>query len=76
LISAAGIIFFAGNAVHIVKFLRMPTPLRWELYPIPKAPRDRQRHGGSYFEQSNWWIRFARCWYRVRDMAARRLSPD
>jgi nitrate reductase gamma subunit len=57
LISVAVIIFFAGNAVHIAKFLRMPTPLRWELYPIPKGPRERQRYGGSYFEQSNWWTK-------------------
>ena len=38
LISIALIIFFAGNAVRVVKFLHMPTPLRWELYPIPKGP--------------------------------------
>jgi nitrate reductase gamma subunit len=55
LISVAVVVFVAGNAVRIVKFLRMPTPLRWELYPIPKGPRERQRYGGSYFEQSDWW---------------------
>jgi nitrate reductase gamma subunit len=57
LISIAVVIFFAGNTIHIVKFLRMPTPLRWELYPIPKGPRDRQLYGGSYFEQSDWWTK-------------------
>ena len=57
LISVAVIVFFAGNAVRIVHFLRMPTPLRWELYPIPKGPRTRQRYGGSYFEQSDWWTK-------------------
>ena len=35
----------------------MPAPLRWELYPIPKGPRERQRYGGSYFEQSDWWTK-------------------
>ncbi len=34
-----------------------PLPLRWELYPIPKGPRERQRYGGSYFEQSDWWTK-------------------
>ena len=57
LISVAVIVFFAGNTVRIVHFLRMPTPLRWELYPIPKGPRARQRYGGSYFEQSDWWTK-------------------
>ena len=44
--------FFAGNAIRVVKTLRMPV-LRWELYPIPKGPRDRQLYGGSYFEESD-----------------------
>lgn len=57
LISTALIIFFAGNAVRVVKFLHMPTPLRWELYPIPKGPAARQRYGGSYFEESEWWTK-------------------
>ena len=57
LISVALVIFFAGNAVRVVKFLRMPSPLRWELYPIPKGPRERQRYGGSYFEESDWWTK-------------------
>ena len=35
----------------------MPAHLRWELYPIPKGPRERQRYGGSYFEESDWWTK-------------------
>ncbi len=57
LVAVAVIVFVAGNAVRIIKFLRMPTPLRWELYPIPKGPAKRQRYGGSYFEQSDWWTK-------------------
>ena len=57
LISVAVAIFFAGNVARVVKFLRMPTPLRWDLYPIPKGPPARQLYGGSYFEQSNWWTK-------------------
>jgi nitrate reductase gamma subunit len=57
LISVALVVFLAGNLVRVVKFLRMPRPLRWELYPIPKGPQERQRYGGSYFEDSDWWTK-------------------
>jgi nitrate reductase gamma subunit len=57
LISVALVVFLAGNLVRVVKFLRMPSPLRWELYPIPKGPQERQRYGGSYFEDSDWWTK-------------------
>ena len=55
LFSIAVFIFLTGNTVRLIRFLRTPIPLRWELYPIPKGPTDRQRYGGSYFENSNWW---------------------
>jgi nitrate reductase gamma subunit len=57
LMSVALVVFFAGNTRRVVKTLRMPAHLRWELYPIPKGPRERQRHGGSYFEESDWWTK-------------------
>jgi len=50
-------IFFVGNLYRIVRIVRMPAHLRWDLYPIPKGPRERQSYGGSYFEESNWWTR-------------------
>src|SRR5208337_2054424 len=37
--------------------VRMPAHLRWELYPIPKGPRQRQGYGGSYFEEGEWWTK-------------------
>ena len=64
LLSVAITLFFAGNAVRVVKFLHMPTPLRWELYPIPKGPAKRQRYGGSYFEESDWWTKPAKTSHR------------
>lgn len=64
LISVAVTVFFAGNAVRVVKFLRMPAPLRWELYPIPKGPEARQRYGGSYFEDSDWWTKAPKTGHR------------
>ncbi|MGC2109472.1 MAG: hypothetical protein WA655_08135, partial [Candidatus Korobacteraceae bacterium] len=65
LLSVAVTLFFAGNAVRVVKFLQMPTPLRWELYPIPKGSAKRQRYGGSYFEESAWWTKPAKTSHRV-----------
>src|SRR5450755_1287392 len=51
------VFFVVGNIVRVARFLRMPTSVRWELYPIPKGPHDRQSYGGSYFEQSDWWTK-------------------
>ena len=52
LLGAAIAIFIAGNLYRVLKILRMPAHLRWELYPLPHGPRDRQRYGGSYFEET------------------------
>ena len=54
-LSIAVAIFLVGNLIRVVRTLRAPRPLRWELYPIPKGPRERQRYGGSYFEETDWW---------------------
>ena len=57
MLRAALAIFLLGNAWRVVRILRLPAALRWELYPIPRGPRERQRYGGSYFEDSEWWTR-------------------
>ena len=54
---AAISIFVLGNLCRVVKAMLMPVHLRWDLYPIPKGPRDRQRYGGSYFEETEWWTK-------------------
>ncbi len=56
---AAVAIFIVGSVWRIVATLRMPRPLRWDLYPIPRGPIERQRYGGSYFEDTDWWTRAA-----------------
>src|SRR5512140_149188 len=33
----------------------MPLHLRWEVYPVPHEAPERVAHGGSYFEQGEWW---------------------
>ena len=38
--------------VKLVKFLRLPRHLRWELYPV--MHEERYRYGGSYFEEIDW----------------------
>ncbi|MGA3161962.1 MAG: hypothetical protein ABSC77_12160 [Terracidiphilus sp.] len=54
---AAISIFLLGNLCRVVKVMLIPAHLRWELYPIPKGSRDRQRYGGSYFEETEWWTK-------------------
>ena len=54
---AALTLFLAGNAFRIARVALLPAHLRWDLYPIPRGPRDRVRHGGSHFEESGWWLR-------------------
>jgi len=39
--------------VKIVKYLRLPTHLRWELYPV--IHEEKYAYGGSYFEKKEWW---------------------
>jgi len=41
--------------VKVVKIARMPFHLRWELYPIPHEKG--YKHGGSYFEELEWWTK-------------------
>lgn len=52
----AGLIFFlAGSLWRIFYYSRMPVHLRWELYPVPGEGAKRAAHGGSYFEEKDWW---------------------
>jgi nitrate reductase gamma subunit len=46
-----------ATVVRAVGYWRMPLHLRWELYPVPHEAPDRAAHGGSYFEESNWWTK-------------------
>jgi hypothetical protein len=40
--------------VKIVKYLRLPTHLRWELYPV--IHENAYHYGGSRFENREWWL--------------------
>lgn len=56
-ICAAVLVFVAASAARAVRYSRLPAHLRWELYPVPHEEVERARHGGSYFETSDWWTK-------------------
>jgi nitrate reductase gamma subunit len=41
--------------VKIVKFLKCPLHVRWDLYPV--LTEENYRYGGSYFENREWWTK-------------------
>lgn len=49
------LIFVAGSAARAVMYAKKPLHLRWELYPVPHEAPHRVKHGGSYFEELDWW---------------------
>jgi nitrate reductase gamma subunit len=52
----AGLGFFlAGSLWRVLQYSRMPVHLRWEIYPVPGEGAKRADHGGSYFEEKDWW---------------------
>lgn len=58
---AATAVFLLACIVRVVMYARAPIHLRWELYPVPHEEPDRVKHGGSRFEEVDWWtqpIRF------------------
>ena len=44
------LILVLGIFAKVIKYIRMPIHLRWELYPVPHEKKD-----GSYFEEIDWW---------------------
>ncbi len=54
---ASALVFVAGTIMRAVQYARAPLHLRWELYPVPHEAPDRAAHGGSYFEESDWWTK-------------------
>ncbi len=55
LMYAGALFFLAGCVGRVLQYARQPVHLRWELYPVPHEAPERVRHGGSYFEESDWW---------------------
>jgi nitrate reductase gamma subunit len=57
---AGGLVFVVASVIRAVGYARLPLHLRWELYPVPHEPRERAEHGGSHFEEGEWWTHPAR----------------
>lgn len=49
------IVVVAVYTIKVVHVARMPLHLRWELYPV--AHDKGYKHGGSYFEDMDWWTK-------------------
>jgi nitrate reductase gamma subunit len=53
----AALVFVIGSVARTIWYARHPIHLRWELYPVPHEDPRHVEHGGSYFEEVNWWTR-------------------
>jgi nitrate reductase gamma subunit len=51
------LVFLIACIVRVLLYARPPIHLRWELYPIPHEHPDRVGHGGSYYEEPEWWTK-------------------
>lgn len=50
-------VFLIACLVRALTYARTPMHLRWELYPVPHESPDRVKHGGSYYEEPDWWTK-------------------
>jgi nitrate reductase gamma subunit len=68
---ASAAVFVVACVARVVRYARAPLHLRWELYPVPHEASERAAHGGSYFEESDWWTRPSHFnfWGELRFMA-------
>ena len=57
IIHAAIAVFIVACVVRAILYSIQPMHLRWELYPVPHEESRRAKHGGSYFEEVNWWTK-------------------
>jgi len=48
------VIFVVVTAAKVIRYARTPVHVRWELYPVAHE-KGRHEHGGSFFEESEWW---------------------
>lgn len=55
IVYVGAIVFLAGCIRRFLQYSRAPLHLRWELYPVPHEDPARAAHGGSHFEELDWW---------------------
>jgi nitrate reductase gamma subunit len=53
---ASAAVFVLAVVTRIVKILRLPIHVRWELYPVAHE-KGRAHYGGSYLEDPDWWTK-------------------
>jgi hypothetical protein len=53
----AAVVFGLACLVRIAVYARAPMHLHWELYPVPHEDPARVEHGGSRFEEVDWWTK-------------------
>lgn len=51
---ACAVLFLGFVIARVVKYVRTPVHLRWELYPVAHE-KGRAEYGGSIFEELDWW---------------------
>jgi nitrate reductase gamma subunit len=56
-LGAGAAVFAVATAARAWMYARAPIHLRWELYPVPHEDPGKVKHGGSYFEDKDWWTR-------------------
>ena len=42
---------------NVIRYLKKPLHVRWELYPVGHEGGPRAAYGGSYLEESEWWTK-------------------
>ncbi len=52
---AAIIVFLLAVASRVVRYIKNPIHVRWELYPVAHEEGERAEYGGSYLEDVEWW---------------------
>ncbi|OGN91187.1 MAG: hypothetical protein A2Z70_00715 [Chloroflexi bacterium RBG_13_48_17] len=52
-IIASYLYIVCAYSYRLIKYIRMPVHLRWEIYPVPHEKGS--KYGGSYFEELEWW---------------------
>lgn len=55
ILAIAAVAAAVASAARAWWYARHPLHVRWELYPVPHEAPERARHGGSYFEETEWW---------------------
>lgn len=48
------LIFVVALAAKVIKYMRMPMHVRWEIYPVPHEGKP---YGGSFFEEVDHWTK-------------------